>query len=146
MTNKPAVLGQYVGLKDSSIDVATWTVRDIRVDTGCPNDSVSANKNGHTILADVELVTGPDYEPSQFPNLLSPFKGNAWSIVGPDGVTETAITTPHSYGCASVDYPDAMNSASRYQFTLAFDSRNPTGTLVSELRAGTSRIGWTWAY
>lgn len=145
LDNSPAALGETVGMKNDSMDVFTMSVDAIEVDGACPDDVASAPKNGHLLIANMTVTTGPDYKPSVFPDLLNPIRSD-WSIVGSDGVTETNISTPASYGCAYQDFPEEMNPNAKYQFAVAFDTKNANGTLVYELRAGSSKIGWRWNY
>jgi hypothetical protein len=60
--------------------------------------------------------------------VLLPYKGG-WSIVGPDGITETGITTAAAYGCADSQIPRGRAPSSHYAYKVAFDARNTGGTL-----------------
>lgn len=84
--------------------------------------------------------------PGQAANLsISPF---AFSIAGPDGITETGLATVATMGCTSenaqLPYRD-YSPSSQYAGTIVLDSRHTTGTLVFKpiLRTPT---GWEWAF
>lgn len=65
---------------------------------------------------------------SDYDQVLSPYKGG-WSIVGPDGITETGITTAAAYGCADSQIPRGRAPSSHFAYKVAFDARNTGGTL-----------------
>ena len=121
-------LGEPITLSSKGSVILTYSVTSIVVDGPCP-DSESGNnpEHGHMVLVALDVQTTDVYT-SDYDEVLSPYKGG-WAITGPDGITETGITSGRMYGCADRQIPRTRAPNSHYAYKLAFDSRNTQGTL-----------------
>ncbi|QCW22222.1 lipoprotein [Gordonia phage ThankyouJordi] len=121
-------------------DMVVYSVTSIAVDGECPGDFYNGVENGHLLVVGLDVETGPDWD-AQFGDIFRP-ESKYWSIIGTDGITESGITSPASYGCAVDQIPKSFDPDSRYQFSIAFDTRNASGMLQHRVGESVSR----WQY
>ncbi|AXQ62869.1 lipoprotein [Gordonia phage Angelique] len=121
-------------------DQVKYSVTSIAVDGQCPDTYYNDVENGHLLVVGLDVETGADWDP-EFGEMFRP-RGGYWTIVGDNGVTESGITSAASYGCADSQIPQTFDPDSRYQFSIAFDTRNASGML--QLRVGESTTRWEY--
>ncbi|AOE44314.1 lipoprotein [Gordonia phage Eyre] len=121
-------------------DQVKYSVTSIAVDGQCPDTYYNDIENGHLLVVGLDVETGADWDP-EFGEMFRP-RGGYWTIIGDDGVTESGITSAASYGCADSQIPQTFDPDSRYQFSIAFDTRNASGML--QHRVGDSTTRWEY--
>ncbi|AMS02434.1 lipoprotein [Gordonia phage Yeet412] len=115
----------------SNEGMVVYSVTSIAVDGQCPDTYYNDIENGHLLVVGLDVQTGPEWRP-EFGEMFRP-GSKYWSIIGDDGVTESGITSPASYGCADSQIPKSFDPDSRYQFSIAFDTKNASGMLQNRV-------------
>lgn len=144
--NRIKALGENAGLcadMQCSSDVLTFAVDSIAVDAQCTERFAQPPTNGHLIVVALRVSTSPELKPQDAAGLFNPY---AFSVVGPDGVTETGLVTSSTYGCLAEGQrmPDSLAPGSQYRGTIVLDSKSASG--VVQLRAGGQTGGWEWKF
>ena len=70
-----------------------------------------------------------------------------WSVVGPDGVTESAIATGAAFTCleSSEQLPvEQFTPSSKYRGKIVLDTASASGVLL--FRPGITNGGWEWSF
>lgn len=137
----PVAIGTSQTLSDGgNREILTYAVTGVEIDGECTDPYASTPQNGHFLVVDIEVETTANYT-TDYDSLLSPYQGD-WSIVGPDGITETGLATGPSYGCTNSQVPDGFAPNSKYAYKVSFDTRNTTGTL--RYIVGKSTTSWKY--
>lgn len=123
--------------------VATAVIESITPDATCSGEFSEPPHHGHYLDVSVELSTSPTAESYETLGLLSP---NDFSIVKPDGVSETDLATMNSYTCleAVQTLPDKIAPGQRYTGHIVLDTQVTRGTLV--YRPGGFSTGAEWQF
>lgn len=138
-----------VGAQSAIGDVSTnepaviWKITDITVDPQCTQSFAVPAINGHLVSASFEVETTDIYS-ADFRASFAP--QNDWTIVDADGYTQTNPTSDASTYCLPQDVPKDLVPASKYKFTIVFDSKSPTGVLQYRPSMGSSDAGWEWTF
>lgn len=140
-------LGEYARLcldRDCNEVAAAFTVTSVDKDIRCTAKyGEQPPKNGHLLAVHLSVWTTGKFTREQALMLMLP--AHAFTIVGPDGVTESDVAG--GFGCL----PDSelmpsslMSPNSQYGGKVVLDARNTTGTLVIRLSGELS--GWEWPF
>lgn len=132
-----------IGDVSSNEPAVIWKVTDITVDPQCTQSFSIPAVNGHLISASLEVETTDIYS-ADFRASFAP--QNDWTIVEADGYTQTNPTSDASIYCLPQDVPQDLVPASKYKFTIVFDSKSPTGVLQYRPYMGSSDAGWEWNF
>lgn len=125
----PLALGEETTLTGSGTEILTYAVTSIvEGEQNCPGTVYNEIENGHLLVVGMKVTTTAAFDPDNYSTVLSPYKGG-WTIVGPDGITETGITSAAAYGCTDDQIPRDFARSSTYQYKISFDTRNTTGLL-----------------
>lgn len=142
-------LGGVVAEENAALDDAwmTFTVTDIEVDGECTSGYADPPENGHFIIVSMSIETTPVSEwPAEAQGIPLLFYDD-WSIVGPDGITENAVTSLSTATCLSeseiLPY-DGMGPGERIVGKVVLDSRNASGVLIWTPFGGGG--GWEWEF
>lgn len=138
--NLPKQFGERIALNgpgNSSVALY-WSVNAFALDAPCP-DTPTRPDNGHFAFFEIEAETEPDMA-GLAPDVLHSTISDTWSIIGPDGTTETNVTTGASMMCA--DSPP-LTPGNTYRYMLVLDTQHTEGTLVYRPDEG---AGWEWSF
>ena len=141
-------IGQVAGIgtgDGSSDESLTFTIDEIKVDAKCTEQFASKPENGHLIAVKMTIKTTAQYDPADFITMT----GYDFSIVGPDGITESSLTTVATYSCfkeALMLDAGNMSKSSQYGGYILLDSKNAHGALLFRPSAIRSEGGWEWAF
>ena len=130
-----------IGEPITNIPTLTYTVTSIDVDGSCPGPPIPTT-NGHLLLVGLDVQTTPQFSAQNARGILSPYGAPGWSIIGPDGITQTGLTSSATYICADSQIPQTFSPGQRYAYKLAFDTKNTTGTIQYQVESVISR----WKY
>jgi hypothetical protein len=136
-------VGQPAGFTNQSGAItATFVVDKITVNGKCTNKYAQKPEHGHFVIVEMRVETTSNLSPDEYLS-ISP---SEWSIVGPDGVTESSLGTGPAYSC--LDQKDQFpgqqfTPASKYRGTLALDTANTSGNLLYRPLGGG---GWEWTF
>ncbi|WP_086665502.1 hypothetical protein [Lentzea kentuckyensis] len=140
-------VGQTAGFSNekSGAQQADFTLDAVEVDPKCTGPYVEKPEHGHVIVLTFTVKTTPAYLAEQAWMIT----GHDFEIVGPDGVTETALVTGAAYSClaeAEQLTTDPYAPASTYRGKLPLDSRNTSGTITYRPPAINLSGGWEWQF
>lgn len=130
-----------IGERITNIPTLTYAVTSIDVDGRCPGPTIPTT-NGHLVLVGLDVQTTPEFSEQSARGILSPYGAPGWSIIGPDGITQTGLTSSATYICADSQIPQSFSPGQRYAYKLAFDTKNTTGTIQYQVESVISR----WKY
>jgi hypothetical protein len=82
----PAVF--QLGQRVTNIPTLNYAVTSIVVDGLCPGPTIPST-HGHLLLVGLDVQTAPAFTAGNARGILSPYGGAGWSIIGPDGITQT---------------------------------------------------------
>jgi hypothetical protein len=142
-------LGEEAGAVSVDRPGLTWedmeiifAIDAIEVGATCTQEFADPPENGHFLALDVRVSTREHLDESLGWSFLNPYD---FSVVGDDGVTETALATFATYGCIaeSEELPSEFAPASKYTGTIILDSKHDTGVLVYRTGRG---AGWEWEF
>jgi hypothetical protein len=140
------VAGMYDLAKGPESLWLEFKITEIEVDGECTAEFADPPENEAFILVSLSISTATDW-PADMRGLTVDFSPGDWSIVGPDGLTESAIDTFASYLCIaeSERLPDrGIGPGENVVGKLAFDSRNTSGVLI--YRPWFTDGGWEWEF
>ncbi|ART68829.1 hypothetical protein BTO20_09715 [Mycobacterium dioxanotrophicus] len=135
----PAVF--QLGQRVTNIPTLNYAVTSIVVDGLCPGPTIPST-HGHLLLVGLDVQTAPAFTAGNARGILSPYGGAGWSIIGPDGITQTGLTSSATYICADSQIPPVFAPNQHYAYKLAFDTSHTTGTLQYQVEYVISR----WKY
>lgn len=124
-------------------DSVSYVVDKITVDPRCNSGFASRPENGHFVRLDIRVETTVTMPVDQGYS-INPYD---WKVVGPDGITDSAVATGASFSClkaADMLPPDGFSPASKYRGSIILDTRHSAGTLI--FRPGFLAGGWEWNY
>ena len=136
-------VGQPAGFSNPGGEVtATFVVDKITVDGRCTGEFAEQPENGHFVILDIRVETtaamrendGVQINPMDF------------SVIGPDGVTESQLSTAAAGQCVDLTdtlQPQRYTPASKYRGKLVLDTAHPAGVLILQPPGGG---GWEWTY
>lgn len=136
-------LGERAGIGNTPADARAWfTLERIEVDPKC--DSATPAENGHMIALRFKVDTTALLDTSQHWFIAA----QDFAVVGPDGVTDTNVSTGPGFGCLpDREYlpgsPYAPNST--YTGAVVLDSRYAAGTITYRPQVDLAGNGWEWA-
>lgn len=137
----PAPAEFTLGQRVTNIPTLNYAVTSIEVDGPCPGPTIPST-HGHLLLVGLDVQTDPAYTPGNARGILSPYGGAGWSIIGPDGITQTGLTSSATYICADSQIPQVFAPNQHYAYKLAFDTSHTTGTVQYQVEYVISR----WKY
>jgi hypothetical protein len=126
----------------------TWLefkITDVTVNGECTEEFAEPADNGHLIFVRIEVSTGSEWP--EFMEGTTVGLDYEWSIVGEDGLTESALDTISTYGClpeAELLPAAGIGPGENATGTVILDSRNETGVLI--LRPWFLDGGWEWEF
>jgi hypothetical protein len=129
-------IGGFTG--KGGADLLDFAVDNIQADPTCPLPSQPTK--GHFLVASMRVTVSPT-APQDLTGVLNPYD---FSLVNPDGVTETSIA---SFEClnASDRLPNSYSPGSQYVGKLVFDVAATHGILVYR-PTGSTWGGWEWNF
>jgi hypothetical protein len=136
-------VGQPAGFTNPAGEItATFVLDKIAVDANCTSEFSQEPQNGHFIRLDFRVETTSAAKPEDFLS-INPF---SWSIVDPDGITESSVTSGQSYSCLKSDEQlstGPFTPASKYRGSIVLDSKNTSGILMFR---PAPTVGWEWTF
>ena len=136
--------GETAGWGVTNDDLSVKFVVDkITVDPKCTSQFASKSENGHLVQLDIRVETTATM-PTNAGYSMNPY---SWSAIGPDGVTESSLTTAATFSCldSKAQLPVDFSPASKYRGSIMLDTSSTTGTLIFR-PAFVNAGGWEWAY
>ncbi|WP_258946824.1 hypothetical protein [Lentzea californiensis] len=140
-------MGQTAGFSDQQTGAqqADFSVDAIEVDPKCTGEFVEKPEHGHRIVLTFTVKTTPQFRADQGWLVT----GHDFAIVGPDGVTETALVTGAAFMCHNQQEwlpTSPFAPASTYRGKLPLDTRNTSGTITYRppLFGMAGSGGWEW--
>lgn len=136
-------LGELASIVDANgNDLVTFTVDSIEVDPPCLGYAQPA-ENGHLLVLTMRVTTGPDLSDLQFFHIVA----EDWQVIGPDGITETNLSSAAAYGCVPesdrlTDSP--MGPGQQFVGKIVLDSRNTSGSAM--FLPSYTEGGWEWSF
>lgn len=140
-------LGQTAGFSNEKSGAlqAEFTLDAIEVDPKCTGPYVERPTHGHVVVLTFTVKTTPQYLADQGWMIT----GHDFAIVGPDGVTETALVTGAAFSCLTESEQLPTNPyapASTYRGKLPLDTRNTKGTITYRPPVINVSGGWEWQF
>ncbi|MDX3662375.1 hypothetical protein PV646_34155 [Streptomyces sp. ID05-26A] len=139
--------GQTAGFSDqqSGAQQADFTLDAIEVDPPCTSQFTEKPEHGHRVVLTFTVKTTPQYRADQGWMIT----GHDFAIVGPDGVTETALVTGAAFMC--LDQKEWLPTnpfapASTYRGKLPLDTRNSGGVITYRPPTVNPSGGWEWQF
>lgn len=136
-------VGQPAGFSNQAKEVtATFVVDKITVDGACTGQFAEKPENGHFVILDIRVETTPAMTENDGVQ-INPMD---WSVIGPDGVTESQLSTTAAGQCVDLKdslQPQRYTPASKYRGKLVLDTAHPAGVLILQPPGGG---GWEWTY
>lgn len=140
-TTTPAPVEFKLGQRVTNIPTLNYAVTSIEVDGPCPGPTIPST-HGHLLLVGLDVQTDPAFTAANARGILTSYGGAGWSIIGPDGITQTGLTSSATYICADSQIPEVFAPNQHYAYKLAFDTNHTTGTLQYQVEYVISR----WKY
>ncbi|GAA3839060.1 hypothetical protein [Amycolatopsis tucumanensis] len=144
--NVEVKIGETIGFgSHADRPEVAFTLTKVTVGGRCTEPYAQKPENGRFIFLDMTVTTSSSMSGDFAPSLLNP---NNFSIIGPDGVTETggSLSSAPAIGCLSRSklFPLALSPGQNYVGTVVLDSRNTTGSLVLAPYGLDGFNGWEW--
>lgn len=135
-------LGERAGIGNSAADArAEFTLDRVEVDPKCTGSEPSAN--GHLIALSFTVTTTARLDPSQHWFI----EAGDFAVVGPDGVTDSNVSTGPGLGCLPErDYLPGTpyTPSSKYVGKVVLDSRYASGVITYRPVVDLAGAGWEW--
>jgi hypothetical protein len=142
----PKKLGQVAAIGDDPTNPdLSFTVDAITVDGGCPAQFAQKPENGHFIVLSMTVKTSVTMDKTLFFIVGS----HDFATVGPDGVTETNVSTVGAFSCLpdQEQFPmQPLGPGSQYVGKVVLDSRNTHGILEFRPPMLIDNSGWEWTF
>lgn len=124
----------------------TFAVQSLKSTDTCSSrdGKLQKPKNGTFLVLDVTVTTGPSAA-SSLTKVLHP---TDFSVVGPDGYTESDLLTLNAYTCYEgvVQIPIQLSPSSKYRGQIILDSPVPRGSLIYLPFGDSTGHGWEWKF
>lgn len=136
--------GELATTLDASGDAtASFTIDSIEVDPPCTGDFSAPAENGHLLILNMRVTTGPDLSDFGGNFLINPYD---WQVIGADGTTETNLGTTAAFSCVggSEKLPSTMGPGQQFVGKLALDSRSASGSAI--FAPAFVDGGWEWLF
>ncbi|WP_236796883.1 hypothetical protein [Amycolatopsis sp. GM8] len=134
---------RFTGSRGGGVELVL-TITQLKIDGRCTAPYAQKSENGHFLFVDVSVETSPTMSSSYSANLLNP---QGFSIIGPDGITETggSLSSSPSFGCVprSKMLPLTLSPGQKYTGTIVLDTRNTRGKLLLT-PIGLDMDTWYW--
>jgi hypothetical protein len=121
----------------------SFTIHAITPDGQCTSEYAQKPENGHFIVVKVTAKTSTR---TQQQLMIIP---NDFAVVGPDGLTETAIATGPANGCLkeAERFPSqVLTPGSQYTGALVLDSKSNHGVVTFRPPGLQGNSGWEWTF
>jgi hypothetical protein len=142
----PKTLGQVAAIGDDPANPdLSFTVDTITVDGGCPGQFAQKSENGHFVVLSMTVKTSVTMDKTLFFMVTA----HDFATVGPDGVTETNVSTGNAYSCLpdQEQFPmQPLGAGSQYVGKVVLDSRNTHGILEFRPPMLIDNSGWEWTF
>ncbi|WP_258905276.1 hypothetical protein [Actinokineospora sp. UTMC 2448] len=138
--NVPKKLGEEAGVtNEDGATMLTFTLDSIDKSGRCTGEFAEKPENGHFLILHLRVTTAAEFDEMVAAGMFNPYD---FAVVGPDGVTETNLSTVATYSCLNESAPLALAPGSKYRFSIVLDSRSTKGVLT--YRPGFMASGWEW--
>jgi hypothetical protein len=142
----PKTIGQVAAIgDDASNPDLSFTVDAIAADAPCTGQFAAKPENGHFLVLSMTMKTSVTMDKTLIFG-VNPFD---FSVVGPDGVTETNLATGAGFTCLSdrERFPaQQLAAGSQYAGKVVLDSRNTHGILEYRPPMLVENSGWEWNF
>ncbi|GAA3434470.1 hypothetical protein [Kutzneria kofuensis] len=142
----PKAIGQVAAIGDDATNPdLSFTVDAIAVDDKCTSEFARKPQNGHFVVLSMTVKTSVTMDKTLF-LIVAP---TDFAVVGPDGVTETNLTSTAAFGCLSdrEQFPSQpLGAGSVYVGKVVLDSRNTHGILEYRPPMLVDNSGWEWSF
>ena len=143
LIKRPGDVAQF-GVTQDALTVK-FVVDKITVDPKCTGAAARPAENGHLVRIDLRAETTSALPASAGFRIV----GGDWSVVGPDGVTETQVWTIRSASCfpSKELFPsDVLSPASKYRGAIVLDTRSASGAVMYRPSFMSDHGGWEWSF
>ena len=143
-------IGETAYLTMSPTDMTPWLefqVTDIAVAPECSGEFAEPPENGNFLIVSLNISTATTW-PTDVEGIPLDFNPNDWSVVGEDGVTESALGTAATYSCLDESEllpVSGIGPGENVVGKLVLDSKNATGVLVYKPWYAPGG-GWEWTF
>lgn len=128
---------------NNNVKQATFVVDAVQVDPKCTGEFSKPAERGHLVVLSFTVTTTPDYRADQLWSITA----HDFSIVGPDGVTESSLSTGPAFSCLrNEEYlpTEPYATGSKYIGKIVLDTRNASGVVTYRSPAIGLQGGWEW--
>ena len=143
LIKRPGDVAQF-GVTQDALTVK-FVVDKITVDPKCSGGAAQQAENGHLVKLDLRAETTPELPASSNFYIV----GGDWSVVGPDGVTESEVWTMPAASCLPSKqlFPsDPLSPASKYRGSIILDTRSASGVAMFRPGFMSDHGGWEWSF
>jgi hypothetical protein len=125
-----------------------FQITDIELDGSCTAEFAEPAENGAFIFVTLSVSTTSEW-PSELEDINVDFIPDDWSIVGPDGLTESNLDTFATYSCLDEREmlpTGGIGPGENVVGKVALDSANTSGVLVFRPWWNGGGPGWEWEF
>ncbi|WP_130345696.1 hypothetical protein [Herbihabitans rhizosphaerae] len=139
--NLPKKIGEESGFSDrEGGHFATFKLTKIEKSAKCADASIKPS-NGQFMVLTFEIATTAEFSTRSTPSLFNPLD---FSVLGLNGVADTEVATPGTYGCrAAKKLPYNLAPSSKYVFEIVLDTKATSGA-VQYRPPLAADYGWEW--
>jgi hypothetical protein len=136
--------GENAGLGPNTGWEVTFSIDKAQLDPKCGPYSQPVDPGHHRLALWLRVATSPTYDPKQ--NVM--FVSNFFSVVGPDGVTQSDLGTIGAYSCLLKDQftQNPLSAASQYQGWVVLEVPATSGIIEFRPPYMDPGAGWEWKY
>lgn len=124
-----------------------FRITDIEVDGECTGPYPDPPENGHFVIVSLAISTGSQW-PEDWDDFTIDISASDWSVIGPDGLTQSNLDTFASYSCLAErdELPYSIGRGENVVGKIVLDTSADTGILVYKPWYGGGVTGWEWEY